>query len=200
MKPSLRLLFSLVLSVCLLTTASKPVQAQIDSAAIKQRIFVFADSLVRSYYEKDWTTFIALTHPGVARLYGGMNTYLGIAQSVRRRFEDSLEEKKEAVSVRQFVFTGASWQCVIERVRDTKIGGKEAKVTSYMIGQSKDDLASNWKFFDVGDNLMVNISSIMPDFSDDLIVPEKKITYVNDKTTATAVAAPKPKKRTAGRK
>ena len=200
MKPSLRLLFSLALSVCLFTAAPKPVQAQIDSAAIKQTISVFADSLVRSYYEKDWNTFIALTHPGMARLYGGMNNYLGIVQAVRRRFEDSLEEKKEMVSVRQFVFTGTSWQCIIERVRDTHIGGKEAKVTAYMIGQSKDDLATNWKFFDVGDNLMVNISSIMPDFSDDLIVPERKVVYEGDKTATTAAAAPKPKKKTSGRK
>jgi len=200
MKPSLRLLFSLALSVCLLTMPSKPVQAQIDSAAIKQTISIFADSLVRSYYEKDWNTFIALTHPGIARLYGGMNAYVGIMQSIRKRFEDSLEEKKEAVSVRQFLFTGTSWQCVVERIRDTRIGGKDAKVTSYMIGQSKDDLAANWKFFDVGDNLMVNISSIMPDFSDDLIVPEKKIVYEGDKAATTAVAAPKPKKKPAGRK
>jgi len=200
MKPSLRLLFSLALSVCLLTAASKPAQAQIDSAAIKQRISVVADSLVRSYYEKDWNTFIALTHPGVARLYGGMNNYLGIAQGVRLRFEDSLEEKKEVVTVRQFLFTGTNWQCIVERVRDTHIGGREAKVTAYMIGQAKDDLAADWKFFDVGDNLMINISSIMPDFSDDLIVPEKKIVYEGDKTATTAVATPKPKKKPAGRK
>jgi len=200
MKPSLRLLFSPALSVCLLTAASKPAQAQIDSAAIKQTITVFADSLVRSYYEKDWNTFMALTHPGVARFYGGMNNYMGIVQGVRRRFEDSLEEKKDVVSVRQFLFTGTTWQCVIERVRDTLIGGKDAKVTCYMIGQSKDDLATNWKFFDVGDNLLVNISAIMPDFSDELVVPEKKIAFEGDKTATTAAAAPKPKKKIAGRK
>ncbi|HSC39880.1 MAG TPA: hypothetical protein VLD19_18485 [Chitinophagaceae bacterium] len=200
MKPSLRLLFSPALSVCLLTAASKPAQAQIDSAAIKQTITVFADSLVRSYYEKDWNTFMALTHPGVARFYGGMNNYMGIVQGVRRRFEDSLEEKKDVVSVRQFLFTGTTWQCVIERVRDTRMGGKDAKVTGYMIGQSKDDLATNWKFFDVGDNLLINISAIMPDFSDELVVPEKKIAYEGDKTTTTAAAAPKPKKKPAGRK
>ena len=73
-----------------------------------------------------------------------------------------------------------------------------------MIGQSKDGLGDDWKFFDVGDNLLVNISTIMPDFSDELVVPEKKIVYEGDEvkasTVATASPAPKAKKKAPGKK
>ena len=203
MKLTLKAIFTLLLPVCLLMCSTNPVRAQIDSAMIKQRISACADSLVHSYYEKDWKTFIALTHPGIARLYGGMNTYVGIQQGIRQRFEDSLEEKPEQIIIKQFVFNGSNWQCVIERIRDTHLGGKNARITSYMIGQSKDGIGDDWKFFDVGDNLMVNISAIMPDFSDELIVPEKKIAYEGDEkaaSAATAAAAPKVKKKTPGKK
>src|SRR3569832_2212359 len=79
----MKIIYTLLLPVCLFLSASSPVKAQIDSAAIKQHISVFADSLVRSYYEKDWDTFMRLTHPGIARLYGGMEGYRGIVQGVR---------------------------------------------------------------------------------------------------------------------
>jgi len=202
MKRTLKAICTLLLPVCLLLSASAPVRAQIDSATIKQHISACVDSLVRSYYEKDWNTFISLTHPGIARLYGGMNAYVGIMQGIRLRFEDALEEKPEQVNVKQFVFSGDNWQCVIERIRDTHLGGKEARITSYMIGQSKDGMGDDWKFFDVGDNLMVNISSIMPDFSDQLIVPEKKIAYEGDEKTSSAAVspAPKAKKKAPGKK
>jgi hypothetical protein len=203
MKPYLKPVFTLLLSVCLFLSASRPAKAQIDSAAIKQHIFVFADSLVRSYYEKDWNTFTALTHPGVARLYGGMTGYVTIVKGIRQRTEDSLEEKKEQVNVKQFLFAGGTWQCIVERIFDTNLKGKNAKVTTYMIGQSKDDLGTEWKFFDVANNLMINISAIMPDFSDELVVPEKKIAYEGGETitASTTIGEPaKPKKKAPGKK
>jgi len=199
----MKVIYTLLLPVCLFLSASSPVKAQIDSAAVKQHISVFADSLVRSYYEKDWDTFIRLTHPGIAHLYGGMEGYRSIVQGVRARFEDSMQEKKEEVTVKQFIFSGKNWQCVVERVRDAPIGGRNARSWSYMIGQSTtDDAAGNWVFFDVGDNLMINISAIMPDFSDELVVPQKKVVYEGDKdkTTAVAATAPKPKKKAAGKR
>ncbi|HEY4149367.1 MAG TPA: hypothetical protein VGM41_10575 [Chitinophagaceae bacterium] len=197
----MKLIFALLLSLSLFFVSSTPVQAQIDSAAIKQRISSFADSLVRSYYEKDWNTFIHLTHPGIARLYGGMSTYVGIMQGIRARFEDSLQEKQEVVNVKQFLFAGAGfWQCIVERIRESPINGRNAKTWSYMIGQSDDDLGTNWKFFDVGDNLMINISSIMPDFSNELIVPEKKVVYDDEKAPAATTAAAKPKKKSSTKK
>jgi hypothetical protein len=205
MKRTLKAIFTLLLPACMLVIcASTPVKAQIDSAAIKRQISTCADSLVRSYYEKDWKTFIALTHPGIARLYGGMSNYASIIQRNRQRYEDSVEEKPEQVNIKQFVFNGSNWQCVIERIHDTHLSGKSARITSYMIGQSKDGLGDDWKFFDVGDNLMVNISAIMPDFSDELIVPEKKIVYEGDEakssTATTASPAPKAKKKAPGKK
>ena len=203
MRPYLKPVFTLLLPACLFLSVSNPARAQIDSIVIKQRIFVFADSLVRSYFEKDWNTYIKLTHPGIVRLYGGMDTYVGIQQKVRARFEDVLEEKKEEVTVKQFVYTGNNWQCIVERVHDTHLSGKSAKITTYMIGQSKDDTGNDWKFFDVADNLMVNISSIMPDFSDELVVPEKRIAYDGVETSAVTTAertAAKPKKKAPGKK
>jgi len=203
MRPYLKPIFTLLLPACLFLSVSHPARAQVDSAAIKQRIFVFADSLVRSYFEKDWNTYIKLTHAGIVRLYGSMDTYVGIQQKVRARFEDVLEEKKEEVTVKQFVFTGNNWQCIVQRVHDTHLGGKSAKITTYMVGQSKDDTGNDWKFFDVADNLLVNISSIMPDFSDELVVPEKKIAYDGVETSAVTTAertAAKPKKKAPGKK
>jgi len=196
-------MFTLLLPVCLFLSASQPVRAQIDSAAIKQHISVFADSLVRSYYEKDWNTFVVLTHPGVARLYGGMTAYVNIIKGVRQRTEDAMEEKMDQVHVKQFMFAGGTWQCIVERICETHLKGKNAKVTTYMIGQSKDDSGAEWKFFDVADNLMVNISTIMPDFSDELVVPEKKIAYEGGETitASTTIGEPvKPKKKAPGKK
>lgn len=198
MRANLKPVFTLLLPVCLCLSVSLPTRAQIDSAAIKDHISVFADSLVRSYYEKDWKTFLSLSHPGIARLYGGMSSYVDLMKGLRARFEDSLEEKKEQVNVKQFVFTGTSWQCIVERIRDTHINGRNARMTTYMIGQSGDDLGTTWKFFDVAENLMVNISSIMPDFSDELVLPEKKIVFEGDEKTTTAAttgAPAKPKKK-----
>lgn len=204
MRPYLKSVCTLLLPVCFFVAVSSPAGAQIDSTVIKQRIFTFADSLVRAYFEKDWNTYIKLTHPGIVRLYGGMDTYVGIQQKVRARFEDVLEEKKEEVTVKQFVLTGNNWQCIVERVHDTHLGGKSAKITTYMVGQSKDDTGNDWKFFDVADNLMVNISSIMPDFSDELVVPEKKIAYDGVETSAVTTASrnttAKPKKKAPGKK
>ncbi len=198
----MKFIYTLLLPLCVVVSASAPVQAQIDSAAIQQHISVCADSLVRSYYEKDWITFIRLTHPGIARLYGGMNAYAGIMQGIRARFEDSMQEKKEEVNVKQFVYAGLGrWECIVERIRDCPINGRNAKTWSYMIGQSDDDMGTSWKFFDVGDNLMINISAIMPDFSGDLVVPEKKVVYEDEKApAATATAAPKSKKKAAGKR
>jgi len=202
MKPYLKTAFTPFLSVCLFLSASRPARAQIDSAAIKQHISVFADSLVRSYYEKDWNTFVALTHPGVARLYGGMTGYVSVIKGVRQRTEDSVEEKKEQVNVKQFLFAGGTWQCIVERICETHIRGKNAKVITYMVGQSKDDLGGEWKFFDVANNLMINISAIMPDFSDELVVPEKKIVFEGGETitASTTIGEPAKPKKKAGKK
>ena len=68
------------------------------------------------------------------------------------------------------------WQCVIEKVRETWIDDRRAKVVSYLIGRSEDN-GDTWKFVDVSHNSLPNLGYVFPEIFGSMPIPLAKTTF-----------------------
>jgi hypothetical protein len=82
-----------------------------------------------------------------------------------------------------------TWQCVIEKVRDSWDENRgKVKTWSYLIGESTDN-GLTWKFIDASHNSLVNVIYIMPSVFSKLEIPEGKTVYVDEVATQEAAQA-----------
>ena len=153
--------------------------AQSDTAIASERALLFADSLLTAFRYSNWSQYIEMSYPGVIKYYGGKKGFQDYVQRARSINNSITEEPKETTELMQLLSDMGEWQCVIRKIRHTKIDGKKASIISYMVGQSKDD-GITWKYFDVAFNSVENVIYIMPDIFDTLAIPQRQIVYDKD--------------------
>lgn len=154
----------------------EPPVAESDSAIATRFALKFADSLVKASFYQDWPTYTALSLPSAVKYYGGKEAFRENVVIHYYRNEPTVEEKPEKLKMMSLMNDIDTWQCVIEKIRDTWINNRKAKVYTYLAGESLDN-GLTWKFMDASHNAIQNVSYIFPTIFQDLAVPEGKTVF-----------------------
>ena len=147
-------------------------EAQSDSAFASQRALLFADSLIKSFQSGNLNEYISISYPGVIKYYGGRHQFAEYIQRVR----ELNKEHDNQVELMQIVNDKKEWQCVVKKINETTIDGKNAMVVSYLVGQSKDE-GNTWKYVDVAYNSVNSVVLIMPDVFEKIAIPQRQIIF-----------------------
>jgi hypothetical protein len=181
------------------TDASLP---ESDTAIATRNALKFADSLTRANFYTEWDIYMNLSEPSAIKFYGGKDGFKEHVITMHYRNEPKTEEKPENLQMLSMLNDIETWQCVIEKVRDSwdESRGK-VKTISYLVGESTDN-GLTWKFIDASHNSLVNVIYIMPSVFSKLEIPEGKTIYVDEVAAqeAAQAAQPAPKKKPAVKK
>jgi hypothetical protein len=208
-------MFACILFICLFSTvqsqdlsspaaattdqpvASVPQQPlpESDTAIATRHALQFADSLVKANFYADWPTYIGLSQQSAIKYYGGKDAFKEHIVIIHYRNEPKTEEKPEKVKLITLMNDIDTWQCVIEKVRETFVDGHgKTKMYSYLVGESTDN-GLTWKFIDVSHNSMENVINVMPTIFGTMPIPEGKTVYVDELAAQEAAAAQAPVKK-----
>ena len=178
-------------------SATDPALPESDTAIATRNALKFADSLTRAFFYTEWDTYMNLSEPSAIKYYGGKDGFKEHVVSIHYRNEPKTEEKPEKLQMRTMMNDIETWQCVIEKVRDSwdESRGK-VKTISYLVGESTDN-GVTWKFVDASQNSLVNLIYIMPSVFSKLEIPEGQMIYVDEVAAqeAAKAAQPTPKKK-----
>ena len=171
-----------------------------DTAIATRNALRFADSLTRANFYAEWDTYMNLSAPSAIKYYGGKEGFKEHVITIHYRNEPKTEEKPEKLRMVTMLNDIETWQCVIEKVRDSwdESRGK-VKTISYLVGESTDN-GLNWKFIDASHNSLVNVIYIMPSVFSKLEIPEGKMIYVDEVATQEAAQAEQAAKAAAAKK
>ena len=149
---------------------------------------------MRANFFQDWKTYTELSIPSAVKYYGGKDGFRDYISNMYYRNEPVMEEKPETVHMVTLMNDDINqWQCVIEKTRTTKIEMRDAKIKTYLVGQSLDNGAT-WKFIDISHNDIKNVIYIMPQIFGTLAIPDAKTIY-DDDIAAKEPIKPKPQKK-----
>ena len=166
-----RLLIGLVL-YC----QSASAQTSADTALASGNALLFADQLVKANFYQDWQAYASLTCPSAIKYYGGKDGFRDHIVSIYYRDEPTVAEKPETLKMVTLLNDMDRWQCVVQKIRDTYINNRKAKIYTYLVGQSLDNGAT-WKFIDVNHNDIRNVIYIMPDIFNTMPIPDRKTAF-----------------------
>jgi hypothetical protein len=174
-------------------TASTPAQEQSlpesDSAIAKRQALKFADSLLKANFYTEWPTYMSLTCPSAIKYYGGKSGFQEHVVTMRYRNETQPGERPEKTAMVTLMNNVDTWQCVIEKSRETFSEDRGRAIKhSYLVGESTDN-GLTWKFIDVSYNTIENVINIMPTIFGNLPIPEAKTVYPDE---VAAQEAPQP--------
>src|SRR4051812_22553360 len=160
-----------------------------DTAIAIRNALKFGDSLTRANFFAEWDTYMNLSTPSAIKYYGGKEGFKEHVVTIHYRNEPKTEEKPEKLHMVSMLNDIETWQCVIEKVRDSwdESRGK-VKTTSYLIGESTDN-GLTWKFIDASHNSLINVIYIMPTVFSKLEIPEGKMIYVDEVAAQEAAQA-----------
>ena len=176
-------------------TAATPDQPapESDSAIAARQALRFGDSLVKASFLAEWPTYMALSCPSAIKYYGGKNAFQEHVIELHYRNEPKLEEKPETLKLLSLLNSVDTWQCVLEKVRETVTDGHgKTKIYTYLIGESTDN-GLTWKFVDVSQNSIENVINLLPTIFGNLAIPEGKTVYVEEVAAQEAAQAEKKK-------
>lgn len=164
--------------LCIVFVAAQA-QTTSDTTNAKEKALNFADSLIRSAYYEDWQTYLNLSNPSAIKYYGGKERFK--EQAVTHHFRSLSEIKEEMPKTKlvELMNDLETWQCVVEKTRQTYIENRKAFVHTYLVGSSTDN-GNTWKFIDVSQNKLENVIYLMPDIFGDLAIPEGLTEYEDE--------------------
>jgi len=148
--------------------------SQPDTVKIKEKALFFADSLIKADHYEFWDVYTALIPPSVLKYHGGKDGYIQHIKSIRPRSISDIDEDPPQLTVVNIMTENDLWQCVIRESRFIHKEDKKLHVTTYFVGESKDE-GETWRLFDVGYNKVANIIYMMPEVFGDLPIPEHSI-------------------------
>jgi hypothetical protein len=170
-------------------STTDPALPESDTAIATRNALKFGDSLTRANFYAEWDTYMNLSQPSAIKFYGGKDGFKENVIAIHYRNEPKTEEKPEKLRMLSMLNDIETWQCVIEKVRDSwdESRGK-VKTITYLVGESTDN-GLTWKFIDVSHNSLVNVIYIMPSVFSKLEIPEGKMIYVDEVAAQEAAQA-----------
>jgi hypothetical protein len=159
-----------------------------DTAIATRNALRFADSLVKARHYTEWTTYLSLSMPSAIKFYGGKDGFKERIVELHYRNEPMGDEKPEKTKMVTMMNDGDTWQCVIEKLRESfETGRGKVRRYSYLLGESTNS-GESWKFLDVELNSIENMIYMMPTIFPNLPIPVAKITTEAEETAALQAA------------
>lgn len=170
------------------TTEPAPSQPESDSAIAARQALKFADSLVKAEFYAEWPSYLNLSCASAIKYYGGKDGFKEHVVTIHYRNEPKAEDRPEKLQMATLMNTNETWQCVIEKVRESWDENRgKVKTYSYLVGESTDN-GLTWHFVDASQNSLVNFIYIMPSVFGTLPIPEGKTVYVDEVAAQEAAA------------
>ncbi|MBO9201246.1 MULTISPECIES: hypothetical protein [Niastella] len=171
-----------------------------DTAIATRNALKFAESLTKANFYAEWDTYMNLSMASAIKYYGGKDGFKEHVVTIHYHNEPKTEEKPEKLQLLNLLNKEDTWQCVIEKVRESwdESRGK-VKTFTYLLGESTDN-GLTWKFVDASHNSLVNVIYIMPSVFGTLEIPEGKIVYVDEVAAQEAIQAEQAAKAAAAKK
>lgn len=163
-----------LLTGCLLLLAGVTARAQPDTAKITQRVLLFADSLIKTDAFESWSAYADLCPASVIKFYGGKDGFIEHIKTLRKRTFSDLAEDAPELKMLTLMTENDQWQCVVRMSRYFHKEDKKFHLTTYFIGQSRDE-GETWRLFDVNYNKVANIIYMFPDIFGDIPIAESTI-------------------------
>ena len=120
---------------------------QSDTAYLKKRISVSADSLAKGFVEKDWELFTRYTYPALIGSLGGKDAFISMVLSRLSGIPDTAWKRYEPGEVLQLVKTDRDWQALVEFHSVLEWAGMRISTTHFLIAESWNG-GQDWTFFD----------------------------------------------------
>jgi hypothetical protein len=181
-------ILTLLLTGSILLSAGVTGHAQPDTAKITQKALSFADSLVKTDAFETWSTYADLCPASVIKFYGGKDGFIEHVKTLRKRTFSDLAEDAPELKMLNLMTQNDQWQCVIRMSRYFHKEDKKFHLTTYFIGQSKDE-GETWRLFDVNYNKVANIIYMFPDIFGDMPIQESTIMTPEQELAAQQKAA-----------
>jgi hypothetical protein len=181
-------ILSFLLTGFLILLAAMAGHAQPDTAKITQRALFFADSLVKTDAYETWPTYAELCPASVVKYYGGKDGFIEHVRTLRKRTISELAEDSPELKMLNLMTQDNQWQCIIRMSRYFHREDKKYHLTTYFVGQSKDD-GETWRLFDVSYNKVANIIYMFPDIFGDMPIQDATVMSSEQELAAQQKAA-----------
>lgn len=125
--------------------------------------------------KKDYEGFITYTHPEVVKLGGGADSLLQTLKKGAIEMEDS-GVKFTSVTIgnpSKIITKGSEMQCTIPQTLYMRIPGGSMKTEGTLVGISPDG-GKRWYFVDGGGRTLAELQQVLPNLSNELVIPPKK--------------------------
>ena len=142
MKVCLFVVFALV--------AGMPLNAQLDTAALANKIYSAEDSMMAIFKRKDWTAYAEYMHPVIIQLLGGKEKFIKTMQDLKILEEADVQAYKKG-KIFELAKTEKEYQCIVETFMQMEVAGNLFSSSSYDIGMSAD--GKTWTFFRIEETI-----------------------------------------------
>ena len=164
-------MFKRLLIFLLVFQLVNPARAQFDTAFVKSRIQLCADSMVLGFRAKNWELYTRYTYPALIGSLGGKEAFIKYVSESFSSLPDSAWKKYETGNVLQIVKTAGDLQAIIELHMILEWQQMRIITTHHLIAESWDG-GMYWTFFD-SQNDLASSALIKPDISPSLIIPKR---------------------------
>ena len=147
--------------------------SQSDSVALVSNIRTAANSMLESFKNKDFNSFVKYNNPNLVAMMGGENEFAGYLREEISGLKNVVFSEMKAGSVLRLVTNGKPLQCIVEQLSELIINGQPVSSVSHLIGISI-DAGKTWHFADANTASAEEIKSIIPELSPLILIPRKK--------------------------
>lgn len=175
------------------------VNAQTDTAKIREAVQRCADSMTLAFKNRDWKGLAHFTLPAVVNMIGGEESFVRLTETAMKEVPADALKEFSIGPLLQLVRAGAEWQCVIEQKIKLEIEGTPYESITSLVGQS-DESGQQWKFADSKGNRQTALI-VLPSLSNRLVIPKaSKVFDSNPPLEKTKKSPAPPTRKTAPRK
>lgn len=133
-----------------------------------------ADSMGKSLLAKDAQKFVEFTFPTVVMKMGGKENMVKVME---KAFNDMEKEKTDFLAVSfghpsKIIRKGREFQCTLPQIIEMEVPTGRLITHSTLIVIS-DDQGKKWYFIDTSDKDLKTLKEMLPNLSDELIIPKK---------------------------
>lgn len=133
-------------------------------------IHEFAEISIQAVKENDMQKRLALVHPNIIAMGGGLDSYKSILESELEVLKEQNIKilKAEFGAPGKLVKAGPELHCIVPQKLFLEFGGKEAEESTNLLAASLDE-GETWKFVDLNHHDTESIKVFFPYYNDELL-------------------------------
>jgi hypothetical protein len=171
---TMKTIFPLFALLFLAVTSSSSAQPVTDATVLRS-LEKQAKTMVDAFLKEDFANFARYVHPGVVKMMGGKKKVIKTLKEGMEamRSEDLKITKYSLGEPSDILKAGKELQCAIPQFMVITSPTSRVEMESTLIAISSNN-GKNWQFIDASDKDRETLKSLLPNLSDDLVIPEKK--------------------------